>query len=347
MTTVLLPAGRQGSLAPHVLRASGLVLCGIALAIVCGLSLRLGSLSISNRDAWDALFAYDPGSYEQTVVRSLRLPRTIIGLGVGAGLAVAGATIQAATRNPLGDPSILGINSGAAFAIVTAVFFGGLTSSYEYVWFAFAGALVASAVVYVVASAGRGGATPVKLALSGAIVAALLGSWTTGLLLADEQTLDVVRFWIAGSLAGRELDMFWPVVPFLGIGLVGALLLSRQLNVLSLGDETARALGMHTGRIRLQASAVVVLMSAGSVAAAGPIAFVGLAVPHIVRTVVGPDYRWILAYSVFVGPILLLGADIAGRLVVRPAELQVGVITAFCGAPFLIAIARSRRVAEF
>jgi iron complex transport system permease protein len=318
----------------------------VVLLVVALLSLRLGSISISTGDAWDALFQYEEESYNQTVVRSLRLPRTLIGLGVGAALAVAGATIQATTRNPLGDPSILGINSGAAFAIVTALYFGGLGAAHKYVWFAFLGALGASGLVYGVAAAGRGGASPIKLALAGAIVASLLSSWTTALLLLDEQTLDIVRLWLAGSLAGRELNVFWTVLPFIGLGVGGALLMSRQLNVLSLGDETARALGMRTGRVRLISALAVVLMAGGSVAAAGPIGFVGLAVPHIVRSMVGQDYRWILAYSLFVGPTLLLGADITGRLVVRPAELQVGVITAFCGAPFLIAIARSRRVAE-
>lgn len=327
-------------------RAFGLVVCLVLLVITALLSLRIGSISISTKDAWDALFAYDPASYNETVVRTLRLPRTLIGIGVGAALAVAGATIQATTRNPLGDPAILGINSGAAFAIVSAMYFGGLTSATGFVWFAFLGAMVAFALVYVVASAGHGGATPVKLALAGAIVAALLSSWTTGLLLLDQQTLDVVRFWLAGSLAGRDLDIFWMVAPFITIGLIGALLLARQINVLSLGDDTAAALGMRTGRVRLQAAIFVVLMSGGAVAAAGPIGFVGLAVPHMVRAVAGADYRWILAYSLVVGPVLLLGADIAGRLVVQPAELQVGIITALCGSPFLIAIARSRKVAE-
>ncbi|MCC7366292.1 MAG: iron ABC transporter permease [Dehalococcoidia bacterium] len=345
MATVTRPV-TTARFSPAAIRGLGLAACAALLVVVSLLSLRFGAVSISTADAWDALFHYDASSYDQAVVRSLRLPRTIIGLGAGAALAVAGATIQATTRNPLGDPSILGINSGAAFAIVTAVFFGGMVDSHQYIWFAFTGALAASALVYLVASAGRGGATPVKLALAGAIVAALLSSWTTALLLLDEQTLDVVRFWLAGSLAGRELDAFWTVLPFLVAGVAGALLLSRQLNVLSLGDDTARALGMNTTRVRIISAGLVVLMAGGAVAAAGPIAFIGLAVPHIVRTMTGPDYRWILAYSVLVGPMLLLGADIAGRLVVRPAELQVGVITAFCGAPLLILIARSRRVAE-
>jgi iron complex transport system permease protein len=310
------------------------------------LSLRLGSLSLSTRDAIDALFRYDPSSYEQTVVRSLRLPRTLIGLGVGSALAVSGAVMQAATRNPLAGPSILGVSSGASFAIVTAIYFIGLSDPSEYVWFAFAGALLASVLVYGVASAGRGGATPVKLALAGVIVSALLGSWTSALLLLDQDTLDQVRFWSAGSLAGRPLDIFWTVLPFLAVGVVGGLLLSRQLNVMSLGEDTAKALGLRTGRTRAISAVLVVMMTGAAVAAAGPIGFVGLAVPHMVRALTGPDYRWTIPYCVVAGPTLLLGADIVGRLVVRPGELQVGIITALCGAPFLIWIARRRRIAN-
>ena len=323
------------------------LLCALGLLVVVALlSLRIGSVGIATRDAIDALFNYDPNSYNQTVVRSLRLPRTIIGLGVGSALAVAGAMMQATTRNPLADPSILGVNSGAAFAIVNAIFFFGLTHPYQYVWFAFLGAGIASALVYSIASAGRGGATPVKLALAGAVVTALLGSWITALLLLDEQTLDTVRFWLAGSIAGRPSEVVWMVLPFMATGLVGGLLLARQLNVMNLGEDTARALGMHTGRLRLVSALLVVLMTGAAVSAAGPIGFVGLAVPHIVRVFTGPDYRWILAYCIVVGPLLLLSADIAGRVITRPAELQVGIVTAMCGAPFLIAIARQRRVAS-
>lgn len=328
-------------------KATGLVLLVGALAVVALLSLRIGSLGLTTEDAIAALFQYDADSYEQTVVRSLRLPRTLIGLGVGAALAVSGAVMQAATRNPLAGPSILGVSSGASFAVVSAIYFLGVSSASGYIWFAFAfaGAAAASLLVYGIASAGRGGATPVKLALSGVIVSALLASWSTALLLLDQETLDQVRFWNAGSLAGRPLGIFWTVLPFLAVGLVGAMLLSRQLNVMSMGEDMARALGLHTGRVRVLSAVLVVMMTGAAVAAAGPIGFVGLAVPHIVRIISGPDYRWILAYCLVVGPILLLGADIVGRVIVRPAELQVGIITALCGAPFLIAIARSRRVA--
>jgi len=327
-------------------RSAGLLGCVAALAAIAVLSLRIGSIDVSTNDAIDALFTYDSASYEQTVVRSLRLPRTLIGLCVGAALATAGATMQAATRNPLAGPSILGVSSGAAFAIVTAVFFGQLTSPLQYIWFAFAGALGASTLVYFVGSLGPSGASPVKLALAGAIVTALLGAWTTALLLLSQQTLDVVRFWLAGSLAGRDLAVLGAVLPFMAVGLLGTLLFGHQLNILSLGDDTARALGMRTGWVRGACAVLVVLLTGAAVAAAGPIGFVGLAVPHLVRAVVGPDYRWVLPYAAVVGPGLLLAADILGRVVARPSELQVGIVTAFCGAPFLIYLARQRRVGE-
>ena len=196
--------------------------------------------------------------------------------------------------------------------MVVAIYFFGVGSPEGYVWFAFGGAAGASLLVYGIASAGRGGASPLKLALAGVIVSALLASWSTALILLDQETLERVRFWNAGSLAGRPLDIFWTVLPFLVIGVVGGLLLARQLNVLSLGEDTAKALGLRTGRLRLFSWLLVVMMTGASVAAAGPIGFVGLAVPHIVRIFTGPDYRWILAYCLVVGPILLLGADIVG-----------------------------------
>lgn len=335
-----------GAVRWRLARASMLFLLAGGLLVTALLSLRIGSLGLSTEDTVAALFRYDPDSYEQTVVRSLRLPRTLIGLGVGAALAVSGAVMQAATRNPLAGPSILGVSSGASFAVVSAIYLLGITTPGGYVWFAFAGAALASLLVYGIASAGRGGATPVKLALSGVIMSALLASWSTAILLLDRETLDQVRFWNAGSLAGRPLAIFWTVLPFLALGLAGALLLSRQLNVMSMGEDTAKALGLHTGRVRLVSAVLVVMMTGAAVAVAGPIGFVGLAVPHIVRIVSGPDYRWILAYCLVVGPILLLGADIVGRVIVRPSELQVGIITALCGAPFLVMIARRRRVAD-
>ncbi len=335
---------RRKALLPVLSRSVGLGLAALGLVLVAMFSLRIGSIPISSADAFNALMNYSPDSYEQTVVRTIRLPRTIIGLGIGAALAVAGAAMQAATRNPLADPSILGVNSGAAFAIVTAMFFGLAASPLQTLWFAFAGGLAASALALIISSAGSGGASPAKLALAGMIISTLLGSWTTALLLLNQQALNQVRFWLAGSLAGRDLEVFFAVLPFLAIGIVGMFLLSRQLNVLTLGEDTARSLGMHTGRIRLLVVLLVVFLTGASVAVAGPVGFIGLAVPHIVRAVAGTDQRWILLFSMLVGPLILLVADIAGRVVARPGELQVGIVTALIGAPILIALARRQTV---
>lgn len=326
------------------LRGIGLLLGLVAIVVVAIASLRIGSIEISTSDAWAALFNYDQDVYNQTVVRTLRLPRTIIALGVGAALAAAGATMQAVTRNPLADPSIFGVSSGATFAIVTVTYYLNLTAPSQYVWFAFAGALASSLLVFAIGSAGRGGPSPIKLALGGVVISALLGSWTSALLLLDESTLDTVRFWLAGSVVGRDLDTFWTLSPFLLGGTVGMILLGHQLNVLNLGDESARALGMRTNRTRLICALLVVLVVGAAVSIAGPIAFVGLATPHIVRAVVGPDYRWILPYAVITGAILLTAADITGRVVARPAEIQVGIMTAVVGAPFLIYLARQRTI---
>ena len=274
------------------------------------------------------------------------LPRTIIALGIGAALAVAGAMMQAVTRNPLADPFIFGVSSGASFAIVTVVYYAGLSAPRQYIWFAFAGALAASALVLVIGSAGADGPTPVKLALAGVVISAALGAWTSTLLLLDEATLDTVRFWLAGSVVDRDLQTFWFVSPFLIGGALLALLLGHQLNVLNLGEDAAKALGMHTGRIRVVAGVIVVLITGAAVAVAGPIGFVGLAIPHMVRAIVGVDYRWVLPYSFVYGAIFLTAADIVGRVVARPAELQVGIVTAFVGVPFLIYLARRSAVAD-
>jgi iron complex transport system permease protein len=329
-----------------VTRPLGLVIGLVGVMVVALISLRLGTLPLSTDDVWNALFHYDSTSYNQTVIRSLRLPRTVIALGVGGALAVAGATMQAVTRNPLAEPSILGVSSGASFAIVTAYYYGKLTEAYEYVWFAFIGALVASALVFAVGAFGREGATPVKLALAGVVVSSLLSAWTSALLLLDQETFDVVRFWFAGSVAGRELNVFWTVAPFLLGGSLACILMGYQLNVLSLGDEAARGLGMQMGRTRLICAVLVVFITGAAVSAAGPIGFVGLATPHMVRSVIGPDYRWVLPFSLVFGAIFLLSADIIGRVLMRPGEIQVGIVTAVVGAPFLIYLARQRSVAN-
>jgi iron complex transport system permease protein len=327
-------------------RALGLLVGLAGVVLIALVSVRWGSLGVSTQDTWNAIAHFDPTNYDHTVVRSMRLPRTVIALGVGGALAVAGATMQAVTRNPLADPSILGVSSGASFAVVTVVTFFGLTAPYEYLWFAFAGALSASALVFLVGTAGRDGPTPVKLALAGVVISSLLSAWTSSLLLLDEETLDVVRFWLAGSVINRDLETFWLVSPFLLGGALACLFLGHQLNVLSMGEETARALGMRTGRTRAICTTLVVLITGAAVAVAGPIAFVGLATPHVVRSIVGPDYRWVLPYSLIFGAIFLTGADVVGRVMARPGEIQVGIVTALIGAPFLVYLARQRSVAN-
>lgn len=325
-------------------RGAGLLVGLILVCVVALLSLRFGAHPVSTRDAWNAIFSYDSTNYEQLVVHTMRIPRTVIALGVGGALAVTGAVMQAITRNPLADSSILGVSGGASFAIVTAIFYFNITAPLGFVWFAFGGALFASILVFMVGASGKDGPTPLKLTLAGVVISALLGSWTSALILLDDQTMDTARFWLAGSVAGRPLDVFWWVSPFLILGTAGALLMGHQLNVMSMGDETARALGMNTTRTRMICAALVVVITGAATAAAGPIGFVGLAVPHMIRGVIGADYRWILAYSVLVGAIFLTGADIIGRVVLNTGELQVGIVTALVGAPFLIFLARRVRV---
>ncbi|MGH8874295.1 MAG: FecCD family ABC transporter permease [Acidimicrobiia bacterium] len=321
------------------------LLTGLLLAVGL-LSLRVGSVPLDTWTALAAFFEFDPTSNEHLIVRTLRLPRTLVGLGVGAALATAGAVMQAVTRNTLASPETLGINAGAAFAVVTAVFLLGVVTPLGYVWFAFAGALASVLLVYLIGSVGPSGPTPVKLALAGAVVIALLSSWIWAILVFTQRTLDEVRFWLAGSIAGRDLGVFWTVSPFMAIGLLACWGLGRQLNAISLGEEVAAALGQRTAVVRLVAAGAVVLLAGAAVSAVGPIGFVGLAVPHVARSLVGPDYRWILAYSAVLGPAMLLAADVLGRVAARPGEIQVGIVTAVLGAPVLIHLVRRRRLAE-
>lgn len=334
--------------APQALRHHSLALpiALILLLSVLLLSLRYGALRIDTSTVWNAVWDYDRSDHQQIVVRELRLPRTVIGMLAGACFAVAGALTQGVTRNPLGAPGILGVNAGAAFAVVTAIYTAGITSPGGYVWFAFVGALAATVLVYAVASAGTGGATPIKLALAGAIISALLGSWTAALLLLDLETLDQARFWLAGSISGRGTEEAALLLPIIAVALLTALFMGRQVNALSLGEDVAAGLGQRTAIVRVVAGACVVALAGAAVALAGPVAFIGLAVPHIVRSIVGPDYRWIILYSALLGPCLLLGADIIGRVVVAPSELQVGIVSAALGAPFLIYLVRSMKLAE-
>ena len=326
--------------------AAGIVVLLAVLAVTAFLSVTNGSRSIPLSDLLDAFRHFDDGSIEDRVAVRLRVPRTVLGVVVGAALGLAGAILQGLTRNPLADPGIMGINAGAAAAVVFAITVLGIGSLYGYIWFAFAGAVLATALVYMIGSLGRGGATPVKMALAGAAVTAGLTSVTTGVMMADVEVLDQLRFWQVGSLAGRYAPVAAGVAPFLVVGIVLALLCGRALNALALGDDTARSLGLSVRWTRVVLLAVVALLSGAATAACGPIVFVGLIVPHVARFFCGPDYRWILVYSMLLSPVLLLGADILGRVAGSPGELQVGVVLGLLGAPFFIALVRYGRLSE-
>ena len=327
-------------------RVLGLIGALAVLTFVVLCSIAVGSKPIPLHTVLDALFHYDATSNDHLIVRSLRIPRTIVGLMVGVALGLSGAVMQGVARNPLADPGILGVNAGAALFVVVAIYSFGISSLVGYVWFAFAGAAITSVVVYSLGSLGREGATPVKLALAGAAITAFLGSITTAILLIDVATLDQFRFWAVGSLSGRDGSIATQLAPFIAVGTVMALVSGRVLNALALGDDVARSLGQKVGLARLFSAASVVLLVGAATAAAGPIGFVGLTVPHVARAITGPDYRWVLPYSAVLAPILLLGSDIIGRVVARPAELQVGIVTALVGSPFFVALVRRRKLAE-
>lgn len=327
-------------------RGIGLVVASAALVLVSLVSIAVGSKPIPVGTVWDALFSYDATVTDHLVVRTLRMPRTLVGLLVGVALGLAGAVMQGVTRNPLADPGILGVNAGAALFVVVGIHVFGVGTLLGYVWFAFAGAAISSVAVYALGSLGREGATPVKLALAGAAITAFLGSITTTILLVDVATLDQFRFWAVGSLAGRDGAIAAQLAPFVVVGSVMALLSGRVLNALALGDDVARSLGQEVGWSRAFSAASVVLLVGAATAAAGPIGFVGLTVPHVARAITGPDYRWVLPYSAVLAPILLLGADVVGRVIARPGEVQVGIVTALIGAPFFIALVRRRKLAE-
>jgi iron complex transport system permease protein len=331
--------------APRTTRALGLLVALAALAVALLASLSVGAKPIAVDRVWDLLLHPD-GSGDAIVVHDLRIPRTILGLSVGMALGVAGALMQALTRNPLADPGLLGVNAGAAAAIVLAVALLGITSPAGYVWFGFAGAAIAAVTVYGLGAQGRSGATPVRLALAGTAVTAALTALINGVILLDTTVLERYRFWLVGALGGHDAAVVWQIAPFLLAGTVLAFALARPLNALALGEDAGRALGAHVGRTRAAGALAVTLLCGAATAAAGPIAFVGLTVPHAARVLCGPDQRWVLPYSAVLAPTLVLAADVIGRTVDRPGEIPVGVVTAFLGGPLFIALVRRRRVAQ-
>lgn len=326
------------------LRVLGLAGLLVVLVLMLLASFALGSKSLTLTTVYDSFFHYR-GTVDDTIIRGLRVPRTLIGLCVGVALGLAGTLMQGVTRNPLADPGILGVNGGAAFAMVLGVYALGTLSPLSYVWFAFGGGAVASLLVYGLGAQGPQGATPIKLVLAGAAVSALFVALTNAVLLADSVTFLTYRAWAVGSLTGRPATIL-PLLPFFAIGTVLALALGPALNVLSLGDDTAQALGQRVALMRLIAALAIVLLVGFSVAVAGPISFIGLIVPHAARTITGPDYRWVLAFSALLGPSLLLGADIIGRVVAIPAEIEVSIVTAILGTPLFVALVRYRPFTE-
>jgi iron complex transport system permease protein len=332
-TTTPAPAGR-GLALPVVL---------VLLVVALALSLAVGSRPVDLGTVWGALTGQDVPSADHAAVVGLRLPRTVLAVLAGSALAVAGALMQALTRNPLADPGILGVSSGAAFAVATGVVLLGVTRPSGYVWFAFGGALVATLAVYLVGSAGRSNASPAQLTLAGVALSAVLTGVIGALRLTDPQRFSVLLTWESGSFQSRGWNVVLPVLPFVLAGLVLAAVVAGALNTLGLGEDLATALGASVQRTRVLAVVAITLLAGGATAMAGPIALVGLMVPHIVRWCVGPDQRWIVGLSALAGPVLILLADVAARVLLWPGELPVGVVTAFVGAPVLIALVRRRK----
>lgn len=339
------PDGLQQRTRPAARRAALLAASVVVLALACLASVAFGARALSFHTVFEALTAYDPANGDHAVVAS-RIPRTVLGLLAGGALGLAGAAMQGVARNPLADPGILGVNAGAAFFVVLAIYGFGVASFTGYIWFALAGAALAAVVVYTVASLGREGATPVKLALAGAALSAGLSSLMSAVLVSNQQTFDVFRFWQVGSVSGRGWDVITAVLPFLALGAVITLGAGRALNGLSLGDDLARGLGQRVALNRGITALGVVLLCGAATAAAGPIGFLGLVIPHMVRSLTGPDYRWILPFSLVLAPVLLLVADVAGRLALPPGEIPVGVMTAVIGAPVFIWLVRRRKPAQ-
>ncbi|MDB1088126.1 iron ABC transporter permease [Streptomyces sp. ACA25] len=343
------PRRPRGSTA--VRRTGWLVAAALALLAAVLLSLSVGSRPLAPGEVWHALLSGggggpgDGGHIAAQVVREMRLPRTLVGIMVGAALGLAGAVLQGLTRNPIAEPGILGISQGAAVAVVLAIAFAGVHTLAGYIWFAFAGAGLAAVVVYTIAARGRGGATPVKLALAGAAINALLASVVAAVLTTRAATLDEFRFWQIGSLSGRDAEIAAQIWPFLLVGIALVVRAARGLDALALGDDVARGLGQNIAAVRITGGLGAAVLTGVAVAAAGPIAFVGLAVPHLARALVGSGHRWLLPLSALLGPVILLVSDVIGRVIFPPSEVPAGVMTALIGVPFLIALVRRSRVA--
>ncbi len=323
----------------HRTQGAWLLAATVVLVLLAAASLAIGARGIPLPGVWQALTQFDPANGDHAVVHA-RMPRTALGLLVGGALGLAGAAMQGVARNPLADPGILGVNAGAALAVVAGIYVFGVSALTGYIWFAFAGAAAAAALVYLIASLGRDGATPVKLALAGAALSAGLLSLMNIILISSQDTLDRFRFWQVGGVAGRDWSVVLAGLPFLLLGAVIVLAAGRILNGLALGDDLARGLGQRVGLARGVTALGIVLLCGAATALAGPIGFVGLVIPHAVRFLTGPDYRWILPFSMLLASALLLTADIIGRVILLPGEVPAGIMTALLGAPVFVWLVR-------
>ncbi|MFJ7175690.1 FecCD family ABC transporter permease [Streptomyces massasporeus] len=331
------PATR-GSSPARRRRVMGLGILVALLVIATVLSLAVGARALTPTEVWHGLFAAPESDRRLTgirlIVQTVRVPRTVLGIVAGIALGVGGALIQGYTRNPIADTGLLGVNTGASFAVVSVIAVFGFSDPFQYVWFAFVGAALAGVVVFGLASIGRGAGNPLTLALAGQGITVFLMAMTTAVALSNQASLNALRFWNAGSLAGVGFDVIWPVTAFIGAGLVPALTALPSLNLLNLGDDVARGLGVNIALSRTVGITAITLLAGAATAACGPIAFLGLMVAHVARYLTGPDYRWLVPYAGLLGAVVLLLCDIVGRLVVRPGELDAGVLVALLGAPF-------------
>jgi iron complex transport system permease protein len=332
-------------LATNRKRWIGLFILCLLLLTAIWMSIIYGYTDTSWKNAIEA-FTNNNGSNAHIIIETVRLPRALIAAAVGASLAMAGALMQALTKNPLASPGIFGINAGAGFFIVLFVTFFQVHSLQIFTWLAFSGAALAAAIVFMISAVGKDGATPLKLTLAGTAVAALFASLTQGMLAANEKALEEVLFWLAGSVSGRKLEMLTAVLPYFIVGWLGSLVLAQKVNILMMGDDVAKGLGQRTNAVKAGAALLVVLLAGSSVAIAGPIGFIGIIVPHIARALVGVDHRWVLPYCSLIGAILLIAADIGARYILMPREVPVGIVTAFLGVPFFVYIARRGIIAK-
>ncbi|XKK61645.1 iron ABC transporter permease [Streptomyces sp. ARC32] len=319
-------------------RVAGLGFLAALLVVVAAASLAVGARALSPAEVWHGLVAAPEPDQRLTeirlIVRTVRVPRTVLAVVAGIALGVGGALIQGYTRNPIADTGLLGVNSGASFAVVSGIAAFGFTSPFQYVWLGFLGAAVAGVVVFGLSSIGRGAGNPLTLALAGQGVTVFLAAMTTAVALTDKASLNALRLWNAGSLTGVGFDVIWPVSAFIAAGLLLALTTLPSVNLLNLGDDVARGLGVNTALTRTVGVVAITLLAGAATAACGPIAFLGLMVAHVARYLTGPDYRWLVPYAGLLGAVVLLVCDIVGRLVVRPGELDAGVVVSLLGAPF-------------